>query len=166
MHLIGNSPLRVLAIILLVEVEAGEGGKGAGGHALLLALGGVPAVLLVEVGAADRAEALAVLATQNHEGGLHHQGREERVGEVDGVVLRDEGELHVVVLAFNVLGLLEEVVLVHLGGDVELGVLQAAVTGALDVGAQDAAGQDALARVGEGDVEVDALRQVKSWPSV
>ena len=25
MHLIGNSPLRVLAIILLVEVEAGEG---------------------------------------------------------------------------------------------------------------------------------------------
>ena len=55
MHLICNSPLRVLAVVLLVEAEAGEGGKGAGGHALLLALGGVPAVLLVEVGAADRA---------------------------------------------------------------------------------------------------------------
>lgn len=166
MHLIGNSPLRVLAIILLSRLRPARAAKGLAAMRSCSRWAACPQSSSLRLAPQTGQRPLAVLATQNHEGGLHHQGREERVGEVDGVVLRDEGELHVVVLAFNVLGLLEEVVLVHLGGDVELGVLQAAVAGALDVGAQDAAGKMPSPALVRAMSKSMPSGRVKSWPSV
>ena len=116
----------------------------------------MPAVLLVEVGAAHGAEPGAVLAAEHHEGRLHHERGDERAREVNRAVGRDELEVHLVLVVGELLGLLEEVVAIHLGVDVELGVLEAAVAGAHRVGAQDARGEDALAGVGEHDVVVDA----------
>ena len=123
----------------------------------------MPAVLLVEVGAADRAEPLAVGLAQHDEGGLHDERGLERLGEVDRLVGVDEGEVDVVVIGVvaGVGGLLKEVVLVDLAGDVELGALQAAVAGALDMAAQHARREDALAGVGEREVVVDAAGQLE-----
>ena len=83
----------VLLALLAVKSERGENREGARLEAHLLDLGGMSAVLLVEVGAADRAEPLSIRLAEHHEGRLHDQRRQERAREVDGVVGRDEREV-------------------------------------------------------------------------
>ena len=80
------------------------------------------------------------------------------------MVRADERIVHLVLLpcsrpALGAVGGLEEEVLVHLARDVELCRAQAAVAGAHDMALEDAGREDALARVGEDEVVVEAQRE-------
>ena len=65
------------------------------------------------------------------------------------MVLVHQGEVHLILVIGELFlcGSLEQEVLVHLGGDVELGVFEAAVTRAEDMGTNHAGREDALAGV-------------------
>ena len=75
------------------------------------------AIDLVEILAAHRAQALAILAAQHDEGRLHQKRREKGIGKVDGVIGGHERIVEIIVfILLQLAEFLEKVVLGDLGG--------------------------------------------------
>ena len=113
--------------VLLIELEILQCCKWIfrGSGPFCLCLGGAIALLDVEIATASGAQAAAIGLAQDNERRVHDDGVGNGAGQVDRPLGTDE--LEPVFEFLGILGLLKEIKLLDLAGDIKRGGLQATV---------------------------------------
>ena len=112
-------------------------------------------MLDVEIATASGAQAAAIGLAQNDKRRVHDDRVVDGLTQIDDAVLTQE--LVAVLVGLGILGLLEEVELLDLAGDIKRGRLQATVALAGGVRADHAREQDTGTGIGKDNVVVDAV---------
>ena len=143
--------------VLLIELEILQCCKWIfrGSGPFCLCLGGAIALLDVEIATASGAQAAAIGLAQNDKRRVHDDRVVDGLTQIDDAVLTQE--LVAVLVGLGILGLLEEVELLDLAGDIKRGRLQATVALAGGVRADHAREQDTGTGIGKDNVVVDAV---------
>ena len=143
--------------VLLIKLEILQCCKWIfrGSGPFCLCLGGAIALLDVEIATASGAKAAAIGLAQDNERHVHDDRVVDGLSQIDDAILAQE--LVAVFVGLGILGLLKEVELLDLAGDIKRGRFQATVALAGGVRADHAREQDTGTGIGKDNVVVDAV---------
>ena len=146
-----------ITTVLLIELEILQCCKWIfrGSGPFCLCLGGAIALLDVEIATASGAQTAAIGLAQNDKRRVHNDRVVDGLTQIDDAVLTQE--LVAVLVGLGILGLLKEVELLDLAGDIKRSGLQTTVALAGGVRADHAREQDTGTGIGKDNVVVDAV---------